>query len=144
MGIPLYTTGTVGKIYSCSPDNSSSQYEVHVLAVYVVPNAGNARVNIISRGKSNRPIVLVLVSYEPVKWILNIPSDITISKIILVSTKSFQNLLRPYEIVQGLVRVLLCYCKDIPMFLQDLSNILENLDNIMHGSKFFNGLLNTS
>ncbi|CAB4002788.1 myosin light chain kinase, smooth muscle-like, partial [Paramuricea clavata] len=90
LGIPLYTTGTVGKIYSCSPDSNSSQYEVHVLAVYEVinrrpPKAGNARVNIISRGKSNRPIVLVLVSYEPVKWILNIPSDITISKVILVS-----------------------------------------------------------
>jgi hypothetical protein len=102
----------------------------------VVPNAGNARVNIISRGKSNRPIVLVLVSYEPVKWILNIPSDITISKIILVSTKSFQNLLRPYEIMQDFVRVLLCYCKDNPMFLEDLSNILENLDNIKQTFKW--------
>ena len=78
--------------YTCTPDNSSSQYEVHVLAVYEVidrrpPRAGNARVNIISRGKSSSPIVLVLVSYEPVNWILNIPSDITICKVILVSIK---------------------------------------------------------
>jgi hypothetical protein len=79
--------------YTCTPDNSSPLYEVHVLGVYEVinrrpPRAGNARVNIISRGKSNRPIVLVLVSYEPVNWILiNIPSDITISKVILVSKK---------------------------------------------------------
>ncbi|CAB4024302.1 myosin light chain kinase, smooth muscle-like [Paramuricea clavata] len=76
--------------YTCTPENSSPLYEVHVLAVYEVinrrpPRAGNARVNIISRGKCNRPIVLVLASYEPVNWILNIPSDITISKVILVS-----------------------------------------------------------
>ena len=78
--------------YTCNPDNSSLQYEVHVLAVYEVinrrpPRAGNAWINIFRRGKSSRPIVLVLVSYEPVKWILNVPSDITISKVILVSTK---------------------------------------------------------
>ena len=67
------------------------------MAVYEVSSrrpstADKARVNIISRGKSNRPIVLVLVSYEPVNWILNIPSDITISKVILVSTKYRKNI----------------------------------------------------
>ena len=78
--------------YTCSPDNSSSQYKVHVLAVYEVTSrrpstADKAKISIISGGKCNRPIVLVLVSYEPVNWILNIPSDITICKVILVSTK---------------------------------------------------------
>ena len=75
--------------YSCTPDSSSTQYEVHVLSVYEVinrrpPTAGNANVNIVSRGKSNRPIVLVLGSYEPVNWIL-LPVGISISKVILVS-----------------------------------------------------------
>ena len=77
--------------YSCTPDSSSTQYEVHVLSVYEVinrrpPTAANANVNIASRGQSNRPIVLVLGSYEPVNWILNLPAGISISKVILVST----------------------------------------------------------
>ena len=76
--------------YSCTPSSSSTQYEVHVLSVYEVinrrpPTAGNANVNIVSRGKSNRPIVLVLASYEPVNWILHLPAGISISKIVLVS-----------------------------------------------------------
>ena len=70
-------------IYSCCPENSSPQYEVHVLAVY---EAGIVTVNIISGGTSNRPVVLVLVNYEAVKWILIIPFDIIIGKVILVST----------------------------------------------------------
>ena len=77
--------------YSCTPSSSSTQYEVHVLSVYEVinrrpPTAGNANVNIVSGGKSNRPIVLVLASYEPVNWILHLPAGILVSKVILVST----------------------------------------------------------
>jgi hypothetical protein len=68
-------------------------YEVHVLAVYEVihrrpPQAGDFNVNIISREESNRPIVLVLGSHEPVNWILNIPYNISISKVILVSIQN--------------------------------------------------------
>ena len=79
--------------YSCTPGSSSTQYEVHILSVYEAeaihrrpPVGENADVNIVSRGKPNRPIVLVLASYEPVNWILNLPSGISISKVILVST----------------------------------------------------------
>ena len=75
--------------YSCTPSNSSAQYEVHVLGVRraaIPPRAGNATVIIVSRGKSNRPIVLVLGSYEPVNWILQLPANISISKVILVGT----------------------------------------------------------
>ena len=49
------------------------------------PVANDATVNIVSRVKPARPLVLVLGSYEPVNWIFNLPSDITISKVILVS-----------------------------------------------------------
>ena len=85
--------------YSCTPSSSSRQYEVHVLSVYEVinrrpPTAGNANVNIVSRGKSNRPIVLVLASYEPVNWILHLPAGISISKIVLVSTFAHPELKR--------------------------------------------------
>ena len=78
--------------YSCTPCGSSTQYEVHVLAVHGAingrpPYGGSATVRIVSRGLSNRPIVLVLASYEPVTWMLrmNLPTNISISKVILVS-----------------------------------------------------------
>ena len=88
---PRYNNQQRQTTYSCTPDSSSTQYEVHVLSVYEVinrrpPTAGNAIVNIVSRGKSKRPIVLVLGSYEPVNWILNLPSGISIRKVIQVST----------------------------------------------------------
>ena len=87
---PQYNKQPARKIYSCTPGNSSSQYEVHVLSVYEVinrrpPSAGDATVNIVSRGRSERPVILVLGSYEPVNWILNLSANITISKVILVS-----------------------------------------------------------
>ena len=90
---PQYNNRQPGKIYGCTPDSSSTQYEVHVLAVYEVintrpPSAGVSNVNIISRGQSSRPIILVLGSYEPVNWFLNLPAGISIRKVILVSTKS--------------------------------------------------------
>ena len=82
-------------IYSCKPPFSSPEYEVHVLSVYEVintspPSAGNATVKIVLRAKPKRPIILVLGSYEPVNWILNLPPRIIISKVILVSTQSLK------------------------------------------------------
>ncbi len=89
---PRYNSQQRQSIYSCTPDSSSTQYEVHVLSVYEVinrrpPKAGDAIVNIISQGSSDRPIILVLGSYEPVNWILNLQPGIKISKVILVSTQ---------------------------------------------------------
>ena len=82
--------------YSCTPGScSSTQYEVHILTVYEAealhrrpPVGENANVNIVSLGKPNTPIVLVLGSYEPVNWILKLPAGISISKVILVSKLS--------------------------------------------------------
>ena len=104
MGTPLSTRRKLGTIYSCTPDSSSSQYEVHVLYVYQVTSrrpstTDKAKVNIISRGKSNKPIVLVLVSYRPANWVLNIPSNVTISKVILVSTQPGS--VSPQELVRS-------------------------------------------
>ena len=88
---PRYNNQQPGTIYSCTPGSSSTHYEVHVMSVYEgnrhtrPPSAGDTAVNIVSSGKSRRPIILVLGSYEPVNWILNLPAGITISKVILVS-----------------------------------------------------------
>lgn len=81
---PRYNSGHA--IYSCTPGNSSTQYEVHVLAMHETPGrTGHATVNIISHGKSNRSIVLVLGSYQPVNWILSLPSNVSISKVVLIA-----------------------------------------------------------
>ncbi len=89
LGKPQNNNQQPQTIYSCTPGSSSTQYEVHVLSVYEgsshtrPPTAGDTPVNIV--GNSNRPIILVLGSYEPVNWILKLPAGITISKVILVS-----------------------------------------------------------
>ena len=91
LGKPQYNNQPRQPTYSCTPgSSSSSQYEVHVLSVYEVinrrpPTAGDATVNIFSGKWPDRPLVLVLASYEPVNWILKVPSDVTISRVILVS-----------------------------------------------------------
>lgn len=90
---PRYNRQPTQTIYSCNPPFSSPDYEVHVLSVYEVintrpPSAGNATVKIVIRARLNRPIILVLGSYEPVNWILSLPPRIIISKVILVSTQS--------------------------------------------------------
>ena len=91
LGKPQYNNQPRQPTYSCTPDSSSSSlYEVHVLSVYEVinrrpPTAGDATVNIFSGRRPDRPLVLVLASYEPVNWILKVPSDVTISRVILVS-----------------------------------------------------------
>ena len=96
LGKPQYNNQPRQPTYSCTPGSSSSnQYEVHVLSVYEVingrpPTAGDATVNIVSGGRPDRPLVLVLVSYEPVNWILKLPSDVTISRVILVRTQKRQ------------------------------------------------------
>ena len=96
LGKPQYNNQPRQPTYSCTPSSSSSnQYEVHVLSVYEVinrrpPTAGDATVNIFSGGRPDRPLVLVLVSYEPVNWILKLPSDVTISRVILVRTQKRQ------------------------------------------------------
>ena len=95
LGKPQYNNQPRQPTYSCTPgSSSSSQYEVHVLSVYEVisrrpPTAGDATVNI-SGGRPDRPLVLVLASYEPVNWILKLPSDVTISRVILVRTQKRQ------------------------------------------------------
>lgn len=87
---PRYHNQQPRTIYSCTPADSSPQYEVHVLSVHEVvnrhpPSAGDVAVNVVNRGRSDRRIILVLVSYEPVNWILYLPAGISISKVILVS-----------------------------------------------------------
>ena len=90
---PQYNKQPTSTIYSCVPGSSSTQYEIHVLSVYEgnrhtrPPIAGDTYVNVISGGRSSKPVILVLASYEPVNWILNLPTAITISRVIVVSRR---------------------------------------------------------
>ena len=78
--------------YSCIA-NENCNYDVHILGNYEgnghlgfrIHHTGNTTVNIRVSGQGSKPIVLVFVSYEPVNWILNIPSGVVIERVLLVS-----------------------------------------------------------
>ena len=48
--------------------------------------AGDTDVSLSVSGESSRPLVLVLVSYEPVRWRLSITSVHDVDKVIVVSS----------------------------------------------------------
>ena len=90
MGTPTYA-GSAQTTYSCVADDNCN-YDVHVIANYEsnghtgfrVHNTGNTRVNLAVTGTSSKPLILVFVSYEPVRWTLSIPSGVVIDRVILV------------------------------------------------------------
>ena len=47
---------------------------------------GYPTVNITVTGSSSRPLILVLASYEPAVWTLNIPTGVVIDKVLIVSS----------------------------------------------------------
>ena len=46
--------------------------------------AGDTDVVLTVTGESPRPLILVLTSYEPVRWRLSVTSGVTINRVILV------------------------------------------------------------
>ena len=87
---------STGDIYSCVA-NANCNYDVHVLSCYEARSdhgfsyhpTGQSVVDISVTGQSSRPTVLVLASYEPIEWTLNIPSQIVIDTVIVVSYSSY-------------------------------------------------------
>ena len=80
-------------VYSCLvPDNLNPNYDVHILSVYEATSSGSSRthptgfsnVSLSLSGEALKPIVLVLVSYEPVEWRLTVPSEVKIERVLLV------------------------------------------------------------
>ena len=90
VGTPTYS-GRAQTTYSCVA-NDNYNYDVHVIANYEsnghhgfrVHNTGNTGVNLAVTGTSTKPLILVFVSYEPVRWTLSIPSGVVIDRVILV------------------------------------------------------------
>ena len=79
--------------YSCIvPDNRNLNYDVHILSVYEASSnrgfrqhpTGTSYVSLNVSGEVVKPIVLVLVSYEPIEWRLSVPSGVEIERVLLV------------------------------------------------------------
>ncbi|XP_078588481.1 uncharacterized protein LOC144869249 [Branchiostoma floridae x Branchiostoma japonicum] len=80
--------------YSCVADDNN-QYEVHVLGVYEgvgrrsdvrQSNIGAAEINVhVTAGQVSKPLVLVLSSYEAVNWVLHLPEDVEVHKVLLIA-----------------------------------------------------------
>ena len=80
-------------MYSCLvPDNLNPNYDVHILSVYKATSnrafqthpTGTSDVRLSLSREALKPIVLVLVSYEPVEWRLTVPSGVEIERVLLV------------------------------------------------------------
>ena len=98
VGTPT-TDGAPETTYSCVASDNCN-YEVHVIGnyessngvhdvfvhgVYVGREAGDTDVVLTVTGESPRPLILVMTSYEPVRWRLSVTSGVTIDRVILVS-----------------------------------------------------------
>ena len=92
VGTPTYN-GQSQTTYSCVA-NENCNYDVHVISNYEgdynhgfgpVTRSGNTNVELRVSGRGSKPLVLVFVSYEPVNWIVSIPSGVSIHKVLLVS-----------------------------------------------------------
>ena len=90
MGTPTYA-GRAQTTYSCVVNNNCN-YDVHVIVNYEsdghhgfrIHNTGDTSVNLRVTGTSTKPLILVFISYEPVRWSLSIPSGVVIDRVILV------------------------------------------------------------
>ena len=94
-GVPT-TDGDPETTYSCVVASENCDYNVHVIGnyessngrhgIYTQRQAGDTDVSLSISGQSSRPLVLVLVSYEPVRWRLSITSAHDVDKVIVVSS----------------------------------------------------------
>ena len=84
--------------YSCIvPDNRNLNYDVHILSVYEATSncgfrqhpTGTSYVNLNVSGEVVKPIILVLVSYEPIEWRLSVPSGVEIERVLLVRVNAW-------------------------------------------------------
>ena len=90
-GVPAYRGHT--QITSSCVANNNCHNSVHVISTYKThlqhPGAairpGTVDVHISVRDEDDKPLILVLTSYYPINWRLNIPDSVVFDKIILVS-----------------------------------------------------------
>ena len=78
-------SGVLQTIYSCVAFDNCD-YEVHVIGNYGSGQRETIETDVVLTvtGESPRPLIVVLTSYEPVRWRLNVTSGVTIDRVILV------------------------------------------------------------
>ena len=89
-GIPTFREET--QITSSCVANDNCHNSVHIISTYKThlqhPGAtiqpGTVNMHISVSGKDDKPLILVLTSYYPIKWRLSIPDEVVFDKIILV------------------------------------------------------------
>ena len=92
--MPSYS-GSVQSTRSCTA-NDNCNYSVHAISVHEARSdysfgyhpSGSASVRVTVEGDQNdtRPLILVLASYEPIRWSLSVSQGVNFEKIIVVSS----------------------------------------------------------
>ena len=96
VGLPSTDRKPEKTYYGCVSDLLNCDYEVHIIANYESSNgrhgfgirrvAGSTYVHFNINGQSSKPLVLVFTSYEPVNWVLYLPSGVVVNRILVVSS----------------------------------------------------------
>ena len=96
VGLPSTDRRPERTYYGCVSDLLNCDYEVHVIANYESSNghhgfgirrvAGSTYVQFNIKGQSSKPLILVFTSYEPVNWVLSLPSGVVVNRILVVSS----------------------------------------------------------
>lgn len=89
VGVPM-ETAWAGPLYSCTPIGSSvnCRHEVHVISNHDAGPSSVVSVSLTMDGtsSSSKPVVLVLMNFKPIHWVLEIPDDVPVRQVVLVSS----------------------------------------------------------
>ena len=85
--------GSIQTTYSCDVREIGNS-EVHVVGIYEGSRqssfryhpVGEVNVKLVVSGESSLPLVLVIVAYEPINWRVEVPSGVTVDRVLLVYT----------------------------------------------------------
>ena len=86
--IPSYRGHT--QITSSCVASDNCQNSVHVISVYKAQStgfrvqSGSVSVHVSATGEDTKPLMLVLTSYNPIRWSISIPSGVVFDKVIVV------------------------------------------------------------
>lgn len=91
VGRATYQGSLQTPIYSCIA-NDNCNYDVHVIGSYYArvrySQISSSSVYVNVQGQSSKPLIVVLLSYNPVRWSLRVSSGVVIDTVIVVSRSS--------------------------------------------------------
>ncbi len=94
LGVPYFEDQQQSSVYSCLSSTINNDTNVHIIGVYEagLSHSFNYHPTYISNVCLNvngslldKPLILVLTTYEPVHWVLHMPEGVVINKVILVT-----------------------------------------------------------